>query len=320
MIHENASPQSSGFAAHLFQVARLVRLPNVMTLISNVLAAQLVFSGSWNWTLLFVLPMSIAFYFAGMVGNDVNDFEHDRATRSDRVLPSGQLTLEFAVRLRWLFNVLGLAIAILFSALIGSIYPLALAFVLLAAIEVYNRWAKRYWFGALVMGFCRTANLYLVASHWIFVMAANASNEWQHIYAWSMGLYVCGITGFARNEEKVSVRWSLILAAFIAALGIVGIGIGISAINHPNAPAADWFTISILFVLILLPLIRTAARAMIDPSSRNVQRAIGVGLRSIITLDAFVCLLVASDQRWMAIFVACLLVPSYLLSRKIPQT
>ncbi len=301
------------------RVARLIRLPNGFAVLSNILAAQLVFGGTWDQSLWFVIPMSLAFYFAGMIGNDLSDVEQDRQFRPERVLPTGALSLAFAVRTCWLLNLLGFGIAIAFSLFIGSIVPLMLGGLLFGLIALYNGHAKHHWYGFVVMAACRIVNIYFVASHllpgpeglrWVFA---------PHLYPIGVGLYVGGVTWFASREEEVSSRGILLSASLLAIAGVVVIVLG-GFDQLPIRAQQQRMMGGILLVLIMLPLIRTTLQAIIDPSPIYVQRTVGVALRSIIILDAFVCLMVALDQRWMAISVACLLVPHFMLSRRFPPT
>jgi len=317
MVVPNAMNQS---VSRLLNFARLIRLPNAFSVVSNVIAAQLVFGGNASIQLLFALPISLALYFAGMVGNDVADFDEDSTHRPERVLPSGAISPNLAKQFYWLLIAFGLSAAVVQSLTFGMVLPLVFAVLLVALIVTYNHHAKHYWYGAIVMAACRVVNIYLAASFFLRqdAMTTGLSIESPHLYPLGIGLFVGGVTHFARNEEGNSRRTDLLISAAIVVVGLLAIfASGIRDWGQLNRQALPMLLL--LFVLILLPLIRTAARAIVDTQPSHVQKAVGTALRSIIVLDAFVCFLL-TQNRELAMIVALLLLPSFLLGRWIRST
>ena len=296
--------------------ARLARLPNAFTIVSNVLVAQLFFAGSWSWQLLFVVPISLACYFYGMLRNDLLDLDADRAARPERPLPSQAVSVISAKRITQVLLVLAFGGGLAFSLLTGEYVFLVLLLLLLGLTEIYNRGAKEYWFGNLVMGGCRTVNALLVTSH--LFSDAQLVDGWKSpwLYAAGIGAYVVGVTQFARNEEGVSkVRDLLVgLSIMIAGLALVFV---VSTQTAAIVNARDQLMLLAIFAALLMPVIRSCSAALLNPQPGLVQRSIGTCLRSIIVVDAFACYVLRTTQPWMAILIMLMLLPNLLLSLKI---
>src|SRR5262245_5428925 len=80
---------------------RLFRAPNVFTAIADVMMGFFVVHGGFQPTapvglLVCLAAASALLYMAGMVLNDVFDFEVDAEERPFRPLPSGQISLPLA--------------------------------------------------------------------------------------------------------------------------------------------------------------------------------------------------------------------------------
>src|SRR5262249_55124171 len=144
---------------------------------------------------------SAALYCGGMVWNDYFDIEQDRRERPFRPLPSGAITLSQAAWLGSLLLVGGWVLAIFagwrrdgFDSIPGFLGGL-----LVAAILLYDRWLKHKWFGPIGMGLCRSLNVLLGCT----VVGANVI-PWPlrfHL-AGVVGLYIVGVTWFARTEAR----------------------------------------------------------------------------------------------------------------------
>ena len=130
-----------------------------------------------------------------------------------------------------------------------------------------------------------------------------------------LGIYVCGLTWFARQEAKTSARVQLIAASFVVNAGLATLlGFVIYAPSKPQGETA-------LFVLAVIAstIMRRLLRAISWPEPALVQTAIKTMLLSLITLDATLVLF-ATGTPALAISVALLMVPAFLLSRWIPMT
>ena len=130
-----------------------------------------------------------------------------------------------------------------------------------------------------------------------------------------LGIYVCGLTWFARQEAKTSARAQLIAASFVINAGLATLfGFVIYAPDNAQGETA-------LFVLavIAITIVRRLLRAIAQPEPARVQTAIKTMLLSLIMLDATLVLF-ATGTPALAISVALLMVPAFVLSRKIPMT
>lgn len=136
----------------------LLRLPNLFTVPGDVLAGWALAGCRGAFPVAAVL-VSLAFYSAGLIWNDVFDFDTDARERPRRPLPSGRIPRAQAF---WTANFL--ALFGLFLA--GSGWGVSL--VLLGLILFYNLAAKKIpGVGVLTMGLCRGTNLLLgVACSW----------------------------------------------------------------------------------------------------------------------------------------------------------
>jgi 4-hydroxybenzoate polyprenyltransferase len=305
--------------AHLLAWLRLLRLPNHATAVADVLAGFLIVSQTrgFGWPplpLWLAIAASLCFYAAGMVLNDVFDVDIDRRERPERPLPSGLIALGTAARvgngLLALGGVFACATAFVSShpavALVGA--------ALTAAIWIYDRRAKATALGPAVMGSCRSLN-------WLLGMTAaggpTAQYEW--LLPIGMGLYVAGITLFARDEAGRSRTGTLFMATLVMLAGLLTA----AAHTHFLADAgggstwlragqsASWFLLwGVLGASILL----RNVLAIVDPTNSRVQVAVGNAIMSIITLDA-VLVLAACGEQW-AVVVLALLAP-FLLGRRL---
>jgi 4-hydroxybenzoate polyprenyltransferase len=187
--------------------AQLVRLPNLPTALADiclgVLAAHALPEHGFAFAVL--LLASSCLYSAGMVWNDYFDREQDRRERPFRPLPSGRIAPRQAVRL----GVALLVVGVLLAALVGMT-SLWIAVCLVGAILAYDGWLKGTWAGPLAMGICRFLNVLLGVS-------ACGSLLWPrgaHL-ALVVGLYIAGVTWFARTEARVSNQNALRGAAAV---------------------------------------------------------------------------------------------------------
>ena len=169
----------------------LGRVSNLPTVWANAVAAWFLAGGKVEERLLSTILASSLVYYAGMVWNDVQDADWDRAHGKPRPIPAGEITRTLAF---WI--ALGASLAGL-----GRLYsigadPLFLA-ALAGAIGLYTMLHKR-WAGSIwLMGACR---LFLFAS-----VASVPLGRELPVAVWGWGvallLYVAGITLAARGED-----------------------------------------------------------------------------------------------------------------------
>lgn len=254
-----------------------------------------------------LLAASICLYWTGMILNDFFDRDVDAQERPGRPIPSGRVSAKTALALALVLNLAGLGIA----SLVGN-NSLLIAAALTATVWLYDGTLKKTPLAPLVMGSCRFFNVMLGAS------ASPTGELWclpqVHVAA-GFGIYIVGLTWFARQEAKTSSRNHLLAATFVVNLGLCTL---LAFLLH--APENEQRTTS-LFVLfvIAVTIIRRLIRAVSDPSPERVQVAVKIMLLSYITLSASIILFAAADPTYAAA-VAALLIPAFLLSRKIPMT
>lgn len=298
----------------ILPLARLLRLPNVFTAFADILLGTLV-AGSWAicaGASLALLAASGCLYLAGMVWNDFFDYEEDKRDRPFRPLPSGQITRSTA---RWLGIVLLLG-GLIFAGMAGirndgwNAWPLSIAVVLVGAILVYDAWLKRTPVGPIVMGSCRLLNVLLGLS-----LAVVADVPW--LLRWHLaaivGLYITGITWFARQEAGKSDSLQLKAAAAIMAIALA---LAVAAPLHraPGQVTVAYPYLIVLFVILLAPAV---IRAIRKPVPAHVQAAVKLSILGLIVLDAI--LASAFVGGWSAM-ILILLPPALLLGKWVYST
>ena len=106
--------------------------------------------------------------------------------------------------------------------------PLALALLLIATIMLYDGWLKRTWAGPIGMGSCRFLNVLLGLS------IAGSIGDWQNFHlAAIVGVYIVGVTWFARTEARMSNQRMLIGAAAVMLVSLL-LALPIPLARQPN--------------------------------------------------------------------------------------
>jgi 4-hydroxybenzoate polyprenyltransferase len=263
--------------------AQLLRIPNVFTAFADILLGTIAAGTLLSRPIASVLLLlaSGCLYCAGMVWNDVFDLAEDRRDRPFRPIPSGRVSLSSA---RWIGFVLLLAGLVLASAAgwDGERFhwpPTEIALVLVAAILLYDSWLKRTPVGPLGMAVCRFLNVLLGLS-----LADAETFPWNvrlHL-ALVVGLYIVGVTWFARSEAGRSNKYQLrgaaavMLAALLLALAV--------PVHRPEGMylALYPFLLVGLGFLIALPVVK----AIEKPEAANVQAAVKRCIFGLVILDA----------------------------------
>ena len=270
-----------------------MRLPNVFTAMADVAMGFLFVQSplwTWNawrdgWTLALLIAASVSLYTAGMVLNDVFDLETDRRERPERPIPSGRVSLKAARRLGWNLLALGVVLGIGAAFFVGHLRPAVVAALLAAGVVLYDAWLKRTPLGPPAMGGCRMLNVLLGMS----VMAGPlAAENW--LVAGAIGVYVAGVTWFARREAQESRRLPLTLATLVMVLGIAMLAWlprwSDRLILQVQAEPRRWYLLTgALGVLIVW----RCFRAAIEPTPARVRMAVAHCLLSLVMLDAVAC-------------------------------
>ncbi|MGL4422449.1 MAG: UbiA family prenyltransferase, partial [Gemmataceae bacterium] len=251
--------------------AQLVRLPNVFTAVADIVMAGLFTGAIAERPLAFVgiVVASVALYLSGMAWNDFFDRHEDARSRPFRPIPSGRISPGAARRIAGVLMAAGVAIAFGVCAL-NAVDPQTTTFQISCGLAVlillYNAWLKHTWLGPLAMGGCRFLNVLMGLSLTNFV---NIPVELALHIAGVVGLYIVGVTWFARTEEGQSrPRW--LVAATLVMLVSLGLLLGLP-LHFP--PGSTTFLVPYLIVAFGAYLARAILPAIRSPEPKPVQHA-----------------------------------------------
>jgi 4-hydroxybenzoate polyprenyltransferase len=304
---------------------QLVRLPNVFTAVADVAmgffvtheAGRISSLAVGEWVAFgFLIAASASLYSAGMALNDVFDVEIDRAERPERPLPSGRISLSAARGLGFGLLAAGVFVALGLSIAKQDFRPGLTAAALALAVFAYDRAVKHTPLGPAGMGLCRFLNVLLGMS-----LSVIPWETWHYVIAAGIGVYIVGVTWFARTEARASNRLPLLLATAVGTAGVlllvtfprfVPAGSVIAAIQ---ADPRRW---NMLWGLLGFLIAWRCVWAILDPSPVLVQRAVRQCIFSLIMLDAVVTFAVAGFAPAMLIML--LLLPTMFLGQFIYST
>jgi 4-hydroxybenzoate polyprenyltransferase len=271
-----------GTRPRLLAYAQLLRLPNVFTAFADIglaaCAGVAIFPG-WRepgyWQTVGLLALaSGSLYLAGMVWNDIFDRDEDRRDRPFRPLPSGRVALRTAAALGSLLIAAGVGLAAAAGALA---YGLGLA----AAVLLYDGGLKRTALGPVAMGGCRFLNVLLGLTA---VPDEHLNTALRVHLAGVVGVYILGVTWFARTEAAESNRRQLLAAA-----GVMLLSLALALVlrgRQPADPGPGGFLFPYLLVgfgfLVGLPVSRAVRR----PGPKEVQAAVKRCVLGLVVLDA----------------------------------
>ena len=298
----------------LLPLAQLLRLPNVFTAFGDILLGTLATGALFAQPLAsgLLLAASGCLYCSGMVWNDFFDFDVDRMERPFRPLPSGKIAKRTAAALATILLLLGVA----FAAGAGWTperwrpLPASLAGMLVVAILLYDGWLKHTPIGPGSMAACRVLNMLLGMS--LVEAGSFAWNQRWHL-AIVVGLYIVGVTWFARNEAGRSkpthlrAAAAVILAALMLALAVpVHRPVDAVMVAYPYLLVAFGFLVGI-------PL----AVAITKPEPKSVQAAVKRCILGLVVLDA---VLASAYVGLYGLLIVLLLPPALWLGKKVYST
>ncbi len=295
---------------------QLVRLPNVFTAMADILLGFLLTHRQlepWPQFALLVAA-SCSLYLAGMVLNDYFDREQDTRERPFRPIPSGRVSEQVAQRLGFGLLAGGVLLAWIVTAVAGDYRPGLIATLLAGAVYVYDGVLKPTPLAPLVMGSCRMLNVLLGMS-----VSLDPWSGAHWAVAVGIGVYIVGVTTFARSEASDSGRGQLALG-----LAILLAGLGIVASMPMWSHGGEWPAIHVrsnwyVFWCMLAMLIGyRCLRAVFDPRPPVVQLAVKNCIFSLIVIDA-AAVLAAQEIVW-GIVILLLLVPMLVIGRWIYST
>lgn len=318
--HEQPAKKRGGLLPWL----RLMRLPNVFTAIADAAMGFLFVRHEIDSLPLFacLATASASLYLAGMVLNDLFDFEIDARERPFRPLPSRQVSFFWATLLG--INLLSLG---LFLGWIAGLLPAApdampwrsglVATALTGCILAYDGYLKKTPLGPLAMGACRFFNILLA-------MSAGTPSPDGHflgygtgelLVAAGIGIYIVGVTWFSRSETDRSQRNILLAALVVMLCGVAIFGASLRFVPIlRGSPQLYW----LLLAALMFGVLRRGMVAAFDPVPQKVQSAVKLSILSLIWLDATMAVAISGPAAGVAI--AALLIPALLLGRWVYST
>jgi 4-hydroxybenzoate polyprenyltransferase len=263
------------------------------------------------WMLGLLIPASSLLYVGGVVLNDVVDHRLDAVERPNRPLPAGRVTVKAASVFCGILLTLGVLCGWIVSFGAGKWLPGVTASALLACILLYNIVLKNTPLGPVAMGACRMLNVLLGMS---VLGEMFPSSCW--LVAGGIGLYITGVTWFARTEAARSKRLPLAAAAIVMMAGIALIAWAPQWIERDwLGDSKQWYAIMAVMAAMIG---WRCLVAIAKPESIWVQRAVGHAVLSLIMLDASACFVIRGP--YLAAAILMLMLPAMFISRRISPT
>lgn len=248
----------------------LLRPPNVVTAIADVLAGYAVAGRAQPQALPWLIAASICLYAGGVVLNDFFDRNVDAIERAERPIPSGRISSTRAAAIGG-----GLLLAGTLAALGGSRVSAGVAAAIASFVLFYDARAKRHAIaGPVCMGVCRGLNLLLGVSADVDALRTQ----------WPLGLlsvvYIGAVTAVSRGEVHGGRAWVATLA--LISLGLVLAGLTTVALRSTGGRFAALVLIAVLAYRVLPPYWRVRK----DPQPTAIRRAVKAGVLSLVLLDS----------------------------------
>jgi 4-hydroxybenzoate polyprenyltransferase len=334
----------------------LVRLPNVFTALADILLGYFfthaMYAVTEGWpTLALLLVSSATIYTAGMALNDYFDRDVDALLRPARPIPSGRVSAAAAARLGWCLLAMGFVAAAVAGAwetldsaetssevlqstalldkpavapevaessiarhpLVPPWRSALIAALLIASVVGYDAFLKRTPLGPLAMGACRFFNVLLGMS-----AAAGELHPVHYAVAGGIGIYIVGVTWFARREAIVGRRVELALSVVVMFCGLALLAwfpsLADDALPEVSQPAYTtpdrW---RLLMALLGSVIAWRVVGAVVDPRPELVQFAVRQCIISLVILDASACFVVRGMPA--AMIILALLAPLLILQQ-----
>ncbi len=286
----------------------LCRLPNLFTAMADPLAGALVLGAGW-WNapaVLAVILASACLYAAGVILNDWHDCQQDAKERPDRPLPSGRIG-------RWRAFVGALVLIAIALFWIWLVNVVVVGTMLLMAILVYDILAKHAPVAPAIMGLCRSLNLLMGMS--LMWPTAGQTHQSLAIYlVVLMGVYILGVSLFARTEVAPARNRELVAGAVVTWAAIIALSL--LRMIFPDEPlrGAGYLWAGLLLAAVGYSM----AGALLAPSPLSVQRSVKTAVMGVILFDA--AIVGFTRGPWLAMVVVVLIVPAIWTGRRLYST
>ncbi|MFL6523333.1 MAG: UbiA family prenyltransferase [Nitrososphaera sp.] len=202
----------------------LIRLPNVFTTPSNILAgyfAAITVAQADGLELISLMASSSSLYVAGIVLNDYFDIEIDRKERPFRPLPSGNISKRHALAI----GIVAILAANIIAAMI-SLISLAVTVAISLTIIAYDYRLKQSVCGPFAMSGARFLNVILGASPALLYLNSHSYGILA-VASTSLFVFVISITILSRkevsNERPNSTIATLMVIGVILAVAASGL-------------------------------------------------------------------------------------------------
>jgi 4-hydroxybenzoate polyprenyltransferase len=307
--------------------AQLVRVPNTLTACADVLAGFTLIVGWWQFSdvgpsLVAISMASVCLYWAGMVLNDVNDVEADRAQRRNGPLVLGQIAVGKAKTVGFGLLILGVCLA----GMAAYVFPssanssprwivILMAALLAIAIVAYDSSLKAKPIGPILMGLCRGLNLLMGVSLGLCIRWP-VELEWMGVAFATLGhiAFVVGITLAARREGMLHQSTVRLLSSWSVSLfGVMMIALCSLWSVERELRLDPMMMFPLLVGLLALPWLRRAMVSIHEPGIVTLVAAIKQAILTIIFLDAAIALQFGGNLPGMV--VCGLAIPTLALSR-----
>jgi 4-hydroxybenzoate polyprenyltransferase len=248
----------------------LLRPPNVMTAVADVLAGYAVGGMANPAALPWLVGATACLYAGGVVLNDYFDRHLDALERPERPLPSGRVSARGAATLGGALLLAGVALARRGTPAAGAVAAATAGLILL-----YDRWGKRHGvLGPANMGACRALNLLLGMAAAPAVLAGS----------WPLALipfvYIAAVTLVSRGEVHGGKRGA-------AALALISLGGVIIALGGVAAGArAGRVSAAAVILLLAWRVLPPFWRVYRDPVPAAIRLAVRTGVLSLVLVDA----------------------------------
>jgi uncharacterized membrane protein len=183
------------------------------------------------------------------------------------------------------------------------------AVLLSLAVRSYDSPLKGTPLGPLLMGLCRSLNILMVGCTMLATSQIEVFPPPLLAFAAGVGLYILGVTVYARREEQQSSAVGLVLGIVLEVAGIVVIGcLPLWAAEEQVWTLNPRQGYPLLLGLIGLTVINRGVSGVLHPIPRKVQLAVKHAILTLILVDAAVVLMWAGA--WYGSAVVALLLPA----------
>jgi len=276
---------------------QLIRVPGIFTVFSNILIGYFYYQNShanlFDLSLLF--SASGLLFMAGMMLNDVFDYNVDKKERPQRPLPSGKIQKTHALYGGIIFLVLANSLSFFVS-----VDSFAISIIMTVLLVGYNYKIKSVSvLGIFILSLIRFLNVLLGFS--LFPIHVDVLP-----FSIPVAILVAGISILAKEEIFKKTNKLLINQVFIVA-----------TILYLSILSFSFTIHSILFLIIFSTF--TILPTIIPTAKKNLHRIITIQLLSITLLDAYLISLISEDAS-DGIVAVILFIPGYLITRKLYLT